>query len=113
MNKQEDYSYIDVDHNEGEYLDWWTSQDTRWRLFILAVEILLSIIILCGNGLVIAAYIRAKKLQNLTHFFLINLAIADFIVGLAVPVKIVTQFLYLEDWRISYYCVMQFSVVGE
>ena len=95
-----------------DHKEWYTLSGDQWRIAILAIECLLSVTILIGNGLVISAYIRAQKLQNLTHFFLINLAVADFIVGLAIPVKIITQFLYLDHWKSRYYCVMQSTVVG-
>ena len=48
----------------------------------------LVIIILFGNGLVISAYIRNKRLRRAaTHTFIIGLAAADFLVGLvSVPI---------------------------
>ena len=43
----------------------------------------LVIIILFGNGLVVSAYIRNKRLRKaVTHTFIIGLAAADFLVGL-------------------------------
>lgn len=112
---RDDMDLFDREKGEGfhDHNEWYTLADDRWRIVILVIESLLSLTILTGNGLVISAYIRAQKLQNLTHFFLINLAVADFIVGLAIPVKIITQFLYLDHWNSRYLCVIQSTVVGE
>lgn len=90
-----------------------SEEETTWTLFLTVIESIICLTILVGNGLVIAAYIRVKKLRNLlTYFFLIHLTIADLLVGVSAPVKLITRFLP-EYWTNNYRCVLQFSSVGK
>ena len=103
-----------MDANTATGIHWWNSNEEWWRLILVVIEACICVIILVGNGLVIAAYNRVKRFQNnvLTHFFLINLAISDFIVGIALALKVITHFLY-DHWTNGYKCVLQFAFVGK
>lgn len=82
-----------------------------WYIYVTVVEIIMSIIILVGNGLVIAAYITDRKLRTVTNFFLVNLVIADFTVGLALPIS--CGIFYMKDRMSPHLCTIQFTVLGE
>jgi len=94
-------------HDHPEFLE-----DNPWEIPLAIVEGILCVIILIGNGLVIAAYIRSRRLRTVTHFFLVNLVISDFIVGLTIPVHISTYFIPPEFLTHSI-CVLRFAIVGK
>lgn len=51
------------------------------RLSILA---LINVMVIVGNCLVIAAVYYSSKLRSVTNFFIVSLAVADLMVGVAV-----------------------------
>ncbi|XP_038060756.1 adenosine receptor A1-like [Patiria miniata] len=56
-----------------------------------SMEILISVVALLGNSLVLVAYARSLRLQTVTNFFIVSLAIADLLVGLlGVPFALLT-----------------------
>ena len=65
-----------------------TSEYTVVGLAGLAFEIILMFLICFGNGLVFAAFIRNESLRTLTNYYILQLAIADFGVGLLMPMHI-------------------------
>lgn len=85
--------------------------NSDWYIYLTAVEILMSIFILIGNGLVITAYISDRKLRTVTNFFLVNLVIADFTVGIALPIS--CGIFYIPHKISQYLCILQFSVIGK
>ena len=53
-------------------------------IFIIILFTLISLIIVFGNSMTIFVILRNKKMQNITNYFITNLAIADIIIGLFV-----------------------------
>lgn len=56
------------------------------------IESLVAIVAVIGNGLVIIAFSREKKLRKRTNFYIISLAFADFLVGiLGIPFAVLVS----------------------
>lgn len=53
-------------------------------LISLAILEFINILVIGGNCLVIAAVFCSTKLRSVTNYFIVNLAVADLLVGLAV-----------------------------
>uniref|UniRef100_A0A1B0CRD4 Putative g-protein coupled receptor no9 amyelois transitella n=1 Tax=Lutzomyia longipalpis TaxID=7200 RepID=A0A1B0CRD4_LUTLO len=62
--------------------------DLQWtepgNLVSLAVLAVINVLVIVGNCLVIAAVFCSHKLRSVTNFFIVSLAVADLLVGLAV-----------------------------
>ncbi|KAI9580453.1 hypothetical protein GQX74_010861 [Glossina fuscipes] len=54
------------------------------NLISLAILEFINVLVIGGNLLVIAAVFCSNKLRSVTNFFIVNLAVADLLVGLAV-----------------------------
>ena len=54
------------------------------NLISLAILGFIDILVIVGNCLVIAAVFCSHKLRSVTNFFIVSLAVADLLVGLAV-----------------------------
>uniref|UniRef100_A0A182KCF4 G-protein coupled receptors family 1 profile domain-containing protein n=1 Tax=Anopheles christyi TaxID=43041 RepID=A0A182KCF4_9DIPT len=54
------------------------------NLVSLAVLAFINVLVIVGNCLVIAAVLSSHKLRSVTNFFIVSLAVADLLVGLAV-----------------------------
>ncbi|XP_013147985.1 PREDICTED: probable G-protein coupled receptor No9 [Papilio polytes] len=63
-------------------------RDVRWdepsSVASLAVLALIDVLVVAGNCLVIAAVLCSSKLRSVTNLFIVSLAVADLLVGLAV-----------------------------
>uniref|UniRef100_A0A1B0CRD3 G-protein coupled receptors family 1 profile domain-containing protein n=1 Tax=Lutzomyia longipalpis TaxID=7200 RepID=A0A1B0CRD3_LUTLO len=59
----------------------WTEPGNLVSLAVLAV---INVLVIVGNCLVIAAVFCSHKLRSVTNFFIVSLAVADLLVGLAV-----------------------------
>ena len=59
----------------------WTDVRSLISLSILAV---INVLVIVGNCLVIAAVFWSYKLRSVTNFFIVSLAVADLLVGIAV-----------------------------
>lgn len=59
----------------------WTDVRSLVSLSILAV---INVLVIVGNCLVIAAVFWSHKLRSVTNFFIVSLAVADLLVGIAV-----------------------------
>lgn len=58
----------------------------------MVLEIIIGVFAILGNGLVLYIVYKNKRLQTVTNFFIANLAVADFLVGLiAVPFAILSD----------------------
>lgn len=58
----------------------------------------------------ILAYSKTRRLQNVTHFFLVNLAIADSLVGIGIPLSVFVFYTFKES---RFVCIAKFSLVGK
>ena len=69
-------------------------------LVAVVLEGLLMVLILLGNGLVLAVYLRSPSLHTVSNFYIIQLAVADICVGALMPMHIV---MYLHPrWMTKY-----------
>lgn len=59
----------------------WTDARALVSLSVLAV---INVLVIVGNCLVIAAVFWSHKLRSVTNFFIVSLAVADLLVGIAV-----------------------------
>ena len=66
--------------NSGE--DWKSELSVTGKSLISTLIIIIDIVIVMGNGLVVAAFCQDKKLHILRNYYIFNLAIADLITGL-------------------------------
>ncbi|XP_055609934.1 octopamine receptor Oamb isoform X2 [Uranotaenia lowii] len=54
------------------------------KILLLAILIFIDILVIVGNTLVVAAVTSSHKLRSVTNFFIVSLAVADLLVGIAV-----------------------------
>ncbi|XP_055616037.1 octopamine receptor Oamb isoform X2 [Toxorhynchites rutilus septentrionalis] len=54
------------------------------KILLLAILIFIDVLVIAGNTLVVAAVTSSHKLRSVTNFFIVSLAVADLLVGLAV-----------------------------
>lgn len=54
------------------------------QLFSLSILLLINVMVIVGNCLVIAAVFCSSKLRSVTNLFIVSLAVADLLVGVAV-----------------------------
>lgn len=54
------------------------------NLISLAILAFINVLVIVGNCLVIAAVFCSHKLRSVTNFFIVSLAVADLLVGIAV-----------------------------
>lgn len=59
----------------------WTELENLISLAFLAF---INVLVIVGNCLVIAAVFCSHKLRSVTNFFIVSLAVADLLVGIAV-----------------------------
>jgi len=92
-----------------------TSNDTsvvtpapNWTIVYVTIEALLFVVICSGNALVITAVSRYPRLRCVTNYFLLSLAVADMLVGLALPIHIV---FYAVPWLLDnvYLCLGRYA----
>lgn len=80
-------------------------ESVKWtdpgNLISLAILAFINVLVIVGNCLVIAAVFCSHKLRSVTNFFIVSLAVADLLVGLAVLPFSATW----EVFKVSYkYC---------
>ena len=62
--------------------DWKSELSVTGKALISTLIIIIDIVIVIGNGLVVAAFCQDKKLHILRNYYIFNLAVADLITGL-------------------------------
>lgn len=74
--------------------------DPWLSILILIFAILMSLATIIGNVLVITAFIIEKSLRKYSNYFILNLSIADLLIGILIPPY--APFLLLKrNWRIG------------
>lgn len=58
--------------------------DDPGRVASLVILLLINVMVIVGNCLVITAVFMSSKLRTVTNLFIVSLAVADLMVGLAV-----------------------------
>ena len=58
--------------------------DDPGQLASLTILLLITVMVIVGNCLVIAAVFMSSKLRSVTNLFIVSLAVADLMVGLTV-----------------------------
>lgn len=76
------------------------------NLVSLACLAFINVLVIVGNCLVIAAVFCSHKLRSVTNFFIVSLAVADLLVGLAVLP-------FSATWEVFKVCHMIISILKE
>lgn len=72
------------------------------NLLALTMLVILMVVVIIGNLLVIGAVLCTSKLRSVTNFFIVSLAVADLLVGVAVlPFSSIR-----EVYKVSRKCIM-------
>lgn len=71
--------------------DYFSSSSPYSTIFLIAVASLMSFATIVGNLLVISAFIIEKKLQKYSNYFILNLSIADLLIGLLIPSYVIMK----------------------
>jgi len=78
-----------LSNSEGFVLDPVTETSVNWRVLPLWALVAAGV---TGNALVCASIVVERKLQNVTNYFLVSLAVADLLVSMFVmPCSIVQE----------------------
>lgn len=73
-----------------------------WIMVTLVVLAIVNVMVVLGNVLVILAVYHTSKLRNVTNMFIVSLAVADLMVGLAVLPFSATWEVYKVGRRFSF-----------
>ena len=64
-----------------------------WLMWVGVVMMMVLFVVICsGNGLVIFVFLRVPHLRTMTNFYIIQLAVADFGLGLMLPFNVAVAF---------------------
>ncbi len=75
--------------------------DSHYQTIIVAiVASLISLVTICGNVLVITAFIIDKNLRKYSNYFILNLSFADLLIGLLIP-PYAPFLLYNYNWKLG------------
>lgn len=81
-------------------------RNTSPNFLYTAMECLVAVIAVIGNGLVIIVFYRERRLRRRTNYYIISLALADFLVGLiGVPFAILVSTLKIR--KIGYQGIIE------
>lgn len=69
-------------------------------VFIIIIASIMSAVTICGNILVITAFIIDKNLRKYSNYFILNLSIADLLIGLLIP-PYAPFLLYNRVWKLG------------
>ncbi|XP_059469982.1 opsin, ultraviolet-sensitive-like [Neocloeon triangulifer] len=84
--------------------------DTYLHYGIAIIYVFLMIMSLFGNGMVIWIFITTKSLRSASNFFVVNLAIADFIMMLKAPIFIYNSM--FEGYALGKFWCQVFATMG-
>lgn len=101
-------SYVNITQIQED-----VQRNTSPNILYTAMECLVAIIAVIGNGLVIIVFYRERRLRRRTNYYIISLALADFLVGLiGVPFAILVSKLKIKyyNWRVGRQGVEFFSL---
>ena len=87
-------------------------ENNAHRIYIVAYDLMLTIPVLTGNVLIILVFgLYMPMQQRHSHIFIINMAVADFFVGLALPFKAA---FHLDHYLLSdkYACFGKFTLIA-
>ncbi|XP_002736401.2 histamine H3 receptor-like [Saccoglossus kowalevskii] len=77
--------------------DFWLVYPPIWSVFILVSTLIVIILTTMGNVLVIVAFSREKKLRSFSNFYILNLSMADLLIGsFAIPMCV--PYVLLGKW---------------
>lgn len=86
------------------------NKNTNLIYYFLPVYTVLFLLGTFGNGLVIISIIRSSRLRTVTNTYLLNIAIADFLLLLSIPFLIVT--ILANGWIFgSILCKMYYNFI--
>lgn len=85
--------------NVSEFLfDGAGSDGIKLNIPYVVMELLVALIAVVGNAIVIIAFLRERKLRKRTNFYILSLALADFLLGLlGIPFAILVNNLKQND----------------
>lgn len=67
--------------------------DAKFRWLYVLCEVLVAIFAIVGNAMVIIVFKRERRLRRRTNYYIVSLAIADFLVGiLGIPFAIMASY---------------------
>ncbi|XP_018122384.2 histamine H3 receptor [Xenopus laevis] len=69
-------------------------------IFLTVLSSLIVVLIVLGNSVVILAFIVDRRLRNRSNFFLLNLAICDFLVG-AISITLSIPYTFTGKWMLG------------
>ena len=79
-NSTDPYPFNDTMSTDGDQLKFLTLSFWLWSTVAFLMGIM-SLLTTCGNMLVIISFIYDSKLRTVSNFYILNLAIADFLIG--------------------------------
>ncbi|XP_018122386.1 histamine H3 receptor [Xenopus laevis] len=77
-----------------------TKQSEAKNVLITVLLSLIVVLIVLGNSVVILAFIVDRRLRNRSNFFLLNLAICDFLVG-AISITLFIPYTFTGKWMLG------------
>lgn len=81
-------------------------EESYMTVLVACIATLMSLVTIIGNVLVITAFIIDKNLRKYSNYFILNLSIADLLIGLLIP-PYAPFMLYNYNWMLgSFLCTM-------
>ncbi|KAI3378753.1 hypothetical protein SNEBB_010392 [Seison nebaliae] len=83
-----------------DYMNTLKNRSNTTNLFLLVLICAMSLLTVCGNILVVLAFIFEPSLRTNSNFFILNLSIADLLVGL-VCIPLYAPYIIYGEWLLS------------
>jgi hypothetical protein len=88
-------------HNKNDFFDEQNLTYAPWLTILIAcIATLMSSMTIIGNVFVITAFIIDKNLRKYSNYFILNLSIADLLIGVLIP-PYAPFLLYKRNWRLG------------